>query len=272
MQDKVTAKTAAKNIIKETKDFMVVRIKQADTYKLKKNELIISENKIEKTAKKLIWFNEEEEMVFFRLVEVTLPKCYYEYELEVVISYEYSKRMREFNNIDEEKKKIEIEELKEKYPHIKGYEEIIWWHIQNKNCIRGEIVKSKEVNKILNKLTKEYSKEEVLEAIEDIPWFPEGIIQPEEGWKAGSIDTITQLLIQAQVEDNKNLKNGKVTYNCLTVYKTKRNWIGRLHGEKEWEFIIRQYEGKMRKRGFINALSDERYKEVSKYQERQEHF
>lgn len=263
MKDKIPTK----NIIIETKDFVIVRIKQADTYKLKKNELIILENKVAKYAHKLIWFNEDEEMVFYRLKQLTVPRCYYEYRLDWIMAFEYYKRWRETKVINEDKKREQIEQLKEKYPHIKGYEEIIWWHIQNKNCIRQELMKSEDVNSALDRLTKEYSKTEVLEAIEEIPWFPEGIIQPEEGWKAGSIDTITQLLIQAQVEDNKNLKNGIVTYNCLIVYKIQRNWIGELHGKKEWEFIIKQYESKMKNRGFINALLDERYQEVSRYQE-----
>lgn len=249
-------KRPVKNIIYECKDFALVKVKKQDNHKVQKNELILPSCEDVAHDRKLVWYNLDEEMVFLRGgFDMFVPRCYYEHQLNWAMGrrFYYDGNWIGIESDEEKEKKIELCNKFNVSPQMAS---IAWRHTKNKQIILKSIQNMGEYNKLFFIMEKVYPLQEIIEAVNDIPFLP---TLAWEWAQVQPIDAVTQKLIEAQILDNRNAKIGTISYECLKCYQKYKAWIHWTDVDETKAFMIRQYEAKQRNKGLDEHLTSGEY-------------
>ncbi|MFQ9696895.1 MAG: hypothetical protein ACLRY5_08705, partial [Zhenhengia sp.] len=221
-EKKMIDKIPQKNLIRSTDKFAVVRVPRKDNHRLKGNEMILPRADYRPDIDhKLIWFDENEPMIY-RERYGEIPKCYWDYLEEIKL---YLKKQQEVKVI---KTSYETEEEKQKRieKEAKEIEKLILIHQECKQKILEFFDKINfsdpstlfELN-ILSGDT--YTKDEVVQAVNDVPLFLSDIKQNVSIFIGDNLDERARKLIDSQIKDNRNAERGVVSYICLECYFSK---------------------------------------------------
>lgn len=252
----MTIKRPKRNILISYKDFSLVKVTLKEKHRVKKNELILPRREDRNYDVKLIWFATDEEMVFLRgHFNMFVPRCYYEHILAWRMALRfYNDGNWSWHETDEEKE--QKREWCDKLNISPQMASIAWRHTKNKRVIFTAIQNMEIYNELFFMMEKVYSLEEIIQAVNDIPFLPTW----ESKWEQSEpIDAITQKLIEAQIVDNKNANKGIISYECLKSYDKCKLWIHWTDVDETRAFIIRQYEAKQKKKGLEHHLESEEY-------------
>nr|WP_302597962.1 hypothetical protein [uncultured Cellulosilyticum sp.] len=252
----MTIKRPKRNVLISYKDFSLVKVKLKDKHRVKKNELILPRRQDRNYDVKLVWFNTDEEMVFLREhFNMFVPRCYYEHILTWRMALRfYNDGNWSWHETDEEKE--QKREWCDKLNISPQMASIAWRHTKNKRVILTAIQNMEIYNELFFIMEKVYSLEEIIQAVNDIPFLPT--------WKSKweqlqPIDAVTQKLIEAQIVDNQNANKGIISYECLKGYEKYKSWIHWVDVDETKAFMIRQYEVKQKKKGLTQHLVGNEY-------------
>lgn len=251
----INRKRPQRNVIIKTNTFATVRVKRKEQYTLCENELILprwSGSRIDKDVK-LIWFNENEEMIYSEADGMNLPKCYVDYREKSwpKVTEEDKERQRKHQEWWNEayQKQMEQERLKESQQREQAFSIINAHHQKCKNEIKDFFMQLKEDSELWFELchldNQKWSQEEILKAIDDIPLFIKGVQHKGSMFGQDIIDWDTQKLIKSKLNDNRNAKQGEISELCWTFYKENRWWENCIHQTTSYyvkEFVWSQYK------------------------------
>lgn len=236
----------------ETKQFKVFAIKRKQVHKLEHNEMLLPRAHQTVYWDYILWWGDKNEEKIYVGGYGYLPKCYWAYIQErggfngMCIN---DTKIDDFEGEERILRHIGFEHRRYKKEIIDLFKEYNWRDYQIKFAVWGF-------------LAKDYTEREVFNAIGDVPLFISDIVESDNWYIDKDYDEVVKQLIGKQIIDNRNLARGEVTYNCLEHYMKSPLFQQLSYFEKK--FIIRQYEGKMKKKGLGWILDNEEYKRIIK--------